>query len=102
MERTSSPGGPAPSAGRPAPSGYDERPAARRAPTASSDTVPMRSPVSPTPPSLLAPPLRTQVRDAVERAWHAAVASGALPAVDADVVLPAIEVERPSNPEHGD
>ena len=37
---------------------------------------------------------------AVERAWQAAVASGALP--DVADGLPRVEVERPANPDHGD
>jgi arginyl-tRNA synthetase len=46
------------------------------------------------------PPIRTQVRDAVERAWRRAVEAGDLPAVDDG--LPEVEVERPANAEHGD
>ncbi|HEX6868813.1 MAG TPA: arginine--tRNA ligase [Candidatus Limnocylindrales bacterium] len=47
-------------------------------------------------------PLRTQVRDAIGRAWADAIASGALPALSDDVERPRIEVEHPANPEHGD
>jgi arginyl-tRNA synthetase len=47
-------------------------------------------------------PLRRQVRDAVEAAWGRAVASGSLPALPADAERPAIDVERPANPVHGD
>jgi arginyl-tRNA synthetase len=47
------------------------------------------------------PPLRTAVRDAVDRAWRRAVASGALPAMEDGVSLPAVDVERPANPDHG-
>ena len=47
-----------------------------------------------------AAPIRTQVRDAVERAWRGAVQAGDLPTV-ADG-LPEVEVERPAKPEHGD
>jgi arginyl-tRNA synthetase len=47
-------------------------------------------------------PVRTQVRDAIDRAWHRAVASGALPGGPADAPLPPIELERPAEPEHGD
>jgi arginyl-tRNA synthetase len=47
-------------------------------------------------------PLRTQVRRAIERAWERAVASGALPAVPDGADPPAVEVERPAQPEHGD
>ena len=46
------------------------------------------------------PPIRTRVRDAVERAWGRAVAAGALP--DMADGLPTVEVERPANAEHGD
>ncbi len=46
------------------------------------------------------PPIRTQVRDAVERAWRRAVEAGDLPA-GADG-LPEVDVERPAKPEHGD
>ena len=56
------------------------------------------TPAHPTAP----PPLRTQVRDAVARAWQRAVASGALPADAAPDALPAVDIERPANPEHGD
>ena len=48
------------------------------------------------------PPMRTQVRDAIERAWARGVAIGALPAATADVPLPPIELERPAEAEHGD
>jgi arginyl-tRNA synthetase len=47
-------------------------------------------------------PLRTQVRASIARAWAAAVASGDLPALSDDVARPAIEVERPADPAHGD
>ena len=47
------------------------------------------------------PPLRTQVRHAIERAWTRAIDDGALTALDADA-RPAIEVERPADPDHGD
>ena len=47
-------------------------------------------------------PLRSQVRAALERAWAAAIESGALPALPDDAARPTIEVERPANPEHGD
>ena len=46
-------------------------------------------------------PIRRQVRDAIERAWAAAIESGALPELAAED-RPPIEVERPANPEHGD
>jgi arginyl-tRNA synthetase len=46
-------------------------------------------------------PLRSQVRDAVDRAWTRAIHDAGLPQIDADS-RPAVEVERPANPEHGD
>jgi arginyl-tRNA synthetase len=48
----------------------------------------------------LTAPLRTEVRDAVARSWRRAVESGALPTVDEG--LPAVDIERPAKPEHGD
>ncbi|HEX7223731.1 MAG TPA: arginine--tRNA ligase, partial [Candidatus Limnocylindrales bacterium] len=48
-----------------------------------------------------APAIRSLVRDAVDAAWQRAVASGALPPIDSGE-RPAVEVERPANPEHGD
>ena len=47
-------------------------------------------------------PLRSQVRAALERAWAAAIESGALPPLSEGVPSPSIEVERPANPAHGD
>ena len=47
-------------------------------------------------------PLRSQVREAVERAWARAVASGALPAIAQAQPAPEVEVARPAHPEHGD
>ncbi|HEY7736697.1 MAG TPA: arginine--tRNA ligase [Candidatus Limnocylindrales bacterium] len=47
-------------------------------------------------------PLRTQAREAIEQAWQRAVASGALPAAPDEPGSPAIEIERPGKPEHGD
>jgi len=55
-------------------------------------------PGDPTPPH---PPLRSQVRDAIERAWARGVDSGALPA-STEAPLPPIELQRPADPEHGD
>jgi arginyl-tRNA synthetase len=59
------------------------------------------------PPTLTSPserttsaPIRTQVREAVARAWQRAIEAGELPVV-ADG-LPAVEIERPAKPEHGD
>ena len=49
-----------------------------------------------------APPVRTLVRRAIERAWERAVASGAVPAVPDDATAPTIEVDRPANLDHGD
>ena len=46
--------------------------------------------------------IRGIVRAAVERAWERTVASGALPAMPADADRPAVEVERPADPVHGD
>jgi len=51
---------------------------------------------------LIAPPLRTLVRDAITRAWARAVVSGALPETTADAPIPPIELQRPADPEHGD
>jgi arginyl-tRNA synthetase len=51
---------------------------------------------------LIVLPLRTLVRDAIGRAWARAVASGVLPEAAADSTLPAIELERPTDPDHGD
>ena len=47
-------------------------------------------------------PLRSQVRSALERAWSAAIESGAVPPLPDDVARPTIEVERPANADHGD
>ena len=46
--------------------------------------------------------IRTRVRAAVDEAWQAAVASGALPAVEGDAGAPTVEVERPANAAFGD
>ena len=48
------------------------------------------------------PTIRSLVLAAVERAWAQAVATGALPALPDDTAGPAIEVERPADPSHGD
>jgi len=53
-------------------------------------------------PPTLDPTLRGQLRAAVERAWAAAIASGALPALGAGDEPVEVKVERPANPEHGD
>jgi arginyl-tRNA synthetase len=46
--------------------------------------------------------LRLRVRSAVAAAWARAIASGALPATADAVDLPAVDIERPGKPEHGD
>jgi arginyl-tRNA synthetase len=53
-------------------------------------------------PSPSEPTLRGHLRLAIERAWTTALASGALPRLDPGVQTPAVKVERPANPEHGD
>ena len=50
---------------------------------------------------MIPPPLRTQVRHAIDRAWTRAIDDGTLTPLDDDA-RPPIEVERPANPEHGD
>ncbi len=47
-------------------------------------------------------PLRTQVRDAIERAWSAAIEAGDLPVLPEDAARPSVDVEHPANPNHGD
>ena len=54
---------------------------------------------SPRQPGTLAP-IRTLVREAVARAWQQAIDAGALPA--ANDGLPAVDIDRPANPEYGD
>ena len=57
----------------------------------------------PTRASIAAPlPLRTQARAALERARDRAVASGALPDAAMGTDAPAVEIERPADPRHGD
>jgi arginyl-tRNA synthetase len=51
---------------------------------------------------VIPPPMRTQVRDAVRRAWDRAVVDGAFPPLDGDAPAPDVEVEHPANPDHGD
>jgi arginyl-tRNA synthetase len=51
---------------------------------------------------VLALPLRTLVVEAVVQAWSELVAAGMLPAAGSDAPLPAVEVERPADPIHGD
>jgi arginyl-tRNA synthetase len=55
-----------------------------------------------TEPSTAASSVRGQVRAAIDRAWDRAVADGRLPAWPDDAVRPAIDVERPADPIHGD
>ena len=57
---------------------------------------------SPGPSSAAQAAIRPLVLEAVRRAWDAAVATGALPAVGAEAEAPAVGVERPSNPAFGD
>src|SRR6478672_4357710 len=80
---------------------FATHPGAREAgsPTDQRGPADVTSAPGPTPsgPSTV-PPIRTQVRDAVARAWRRAVEAGELPAV-ADG-LPAVEIERPAKPEH--
>ena len=47
------------------------------------------------------PPIRARARAAVERAWERAIAAGSLPSLPPDE-RPAVDIERPANPEHGD
>jgi arginyl-tRNA synthetase len=46
--------------------------------------------------------IRARVKAEVGRAWEAAIADGSLPGLPADGAPVAVEVERPSNPDHGD
>ncbi|HZC32289.1 MAG TPA: arginine--tRNA ligase, partial [Candidatus Bathyarchaeia archaeon] len=48
------------------------------------------------------PPIRSQVRDAVERAWRRAIETATLPPMPDELERPSVDVERPANPEHGD
>jgi len=54
----------------------------------------------PSVPSLVTP-IRTAAGEAVTRAWQRAIATGTLPPLD-DAVRPAVEIDRPAHPEHGD
>jgi arginyl-tRNA synthetase len=47
-------------------------------------------------------PIRSRVRDAVESAWTRAVETGTLPDAPRGVERPAVDIERPANPDHGD
>jgi arginyl-tRNA synthetase len=53
-------------------------------------------------PLVIPAPLRTQVRDAIGRAWAAAIETGGLPPLPEDAARPAVEVEHPADPSHGD
>jgi arginyl-tRNA synthetase len=46
--------------------------------------------------------VRERVRAAIDQAWAAAEAAGALPSHADDQPQPSVEVERPAKPEHGD
>jgi arginyl-tRNA synthetase len=46
--------------------------------------------------------IRTQVREAVQRAWDQAIADGRLPPLPDDAARPAVEVEHPADAAHGD
>jgi arginyl-tRNA synthetase len=48
------------------------------------------------------PPIRSRVATLIERAWASAVEQGHLPPVPDDVAAPAIEIQHPNHPEHGD
>ena len=52
--------------------------------------------------AVIPPPLRTQVRDAVRRAWDQAIDDGAFAKPADDDSRPDVEVEHPADPEHGD
>jgi arginyl-tRNA synthetase len=49
----------------------------------------------------LSPPIRTVVREAVKRAWDAAMERGDLPRIEG-LERPPVEIERPANADHGD
>jgi len=51
---------------------------------------------------VIPPPLRSQVREAVRRAWTAAIDAGDLPALPDGFDPPTIEIEHPADPRHGD
>ena len=69
--------------------------------TTAARTSARTAPTQPTEPLETIEPLRTRVRSIVARAWDAAIASGALPPID-EPDRPALELERPPRPEHGD
>jgi arginyl-tRNA synthetase len=56
----------------------------------------------PDPTATVAPPLRTLVRQALERAWESATAAGSIPSVADGDDRPVVEVSRTARPEHGD
>ena len=57
---------------------------------------------TPNDPGVAPAPIRAQVRAAVECAWERAIAAGTLPAIPDNEARPAVEVERPADPVHGD
>jgi len=57
---------------------------------------------SPADPAATPDAIRARVRAAVSRAWVAAVESGSLSALEDGAPVPVVEIERPSNPTHGD
>ena len=82
---------------------YHRRPASADASHFPSERHPSRRSDrdQPHPPTTL-PPLRTQVRDAVARAWRRAIAAGALPAVAATRAARRSRSSGRPTPEHGD
>ena len=61
----------------------------------------MTDPTDPSPSAALTP-IRAATRAAVSRAWDRAVAIGTLPGWPDDAARPAVVVERPADPIHGD
>jgi arginyl-tRNA synthetase len=51
--------------------------------------------------SALTTPIRSAVGEAVSRAWQRAIQGGALAPLE-DAARPAVEIDRPAHPEHGD
>jgi arginyl-tRNA synthetase len=56
----------------------------------------------PATPAIPVTPIRTQVRDAIARAWERAATNGTLPAWPDDAERPAVEIEHPADADHGD
>jgi arginyl-tRNA synthetase len=52
--------------------------------------------------TVLTVPLRSQAREAVRRAWSAAIDAELLPPLSVDDPAVEIEIDRPAHPEHGD